>query len=364
MIKYNWDKHKLHEICKRLEDALEQSLTEEESEKIIFDITTLYKYLDELEYPNYDDYSMLEYLNKRKKFFQNIPFLIDDFLESARITQGVLIEIPNWKRWSLSKDDLLELTHDFYKNMGRFFYKKFMVNFKDRYKNVNFSQSSDSNDYGVMIPFVTTKKALIDISREFTALDFTVLVHEYAHAITLQASPNYMRFNESLFSEMDGHFLELLAINYLQKKTNIPSSELLKANFYNLFSELSQSFYTTITLLKEQEKRNKLFTSNKELKQCAAHLNINPNNILKHLLNIDNSCPLYLTAYMFAIELYYLYQLDPEKALYIYKKIITSDYSEDLKIYEDLKKMGIYPNTHLEDFYKEAKETILTRKKV
>ena len=73
----------------------------------------------------------------------------------------------------------------------------------------------------------------------------------------------------------------------------------------------------------------------------------------------------YVVSYMFALELYKLYLIDKEKALYYLKKIILLECRSSQEYYCNIKRLGLFPNLTSSELHKKfTNEALtLTRKK-
>ena len=86
--------------------------------------------------------------------------------------------------------------------------------------------------------------------------------------------------------------------------------------------------------------------------------------MLQYIINeVSENTEVEMVGYMFAIELYSLYQIDPEKALYLLKKIILLREENDYDYYQAIINMGIIPNENINKYTTQCTEICQTLKK-
>lgn len=368
MKKYNWTIDTLISKMNLIEKLIETETDEKKLELLRFDYTTLKNHIDEF-FDNsiYETLKLLESLEYIKGEYTQIDFLWDDFAEFAEITYDY-INIPKLKRCSLSKTDLLDITHDFYKSLNKVFYGNFMKNFYRRNDHIVFKAAQKDNKFiGETIILPSLRESFIDIYRNYTADDILTTIHEYSHATSTSINPYHLvRSTKTLYTEIDTLFMEFIAADFVDKQMHTSNAPIHKASKLNEFSANAYDICSQIDLIEAEKFTKNGYLNNKQLKQIALEkCELQPNEV-EDLLNEPNVySTVYLTSYMFALELYKLYLEDKEKALYYLQKIILLDHLNEEEYYCNIKRFGLIPNLSVQEFYKECKNDALklTRKK-
>jgi len=366
MAKYYWTIDSLKAKLKILNKMLQSEKDPKRKNIIVQDIENIHGALDEY----YDDtpnnqVKLLEGYDIVKESLGDIPFLWEDFKEFNEITQEPLIFIPELKKASLSQKDILDLTHDFYKSLNRFFFGNFMKNFSRRYDHIAFHKYSFTPFKGETVALTSTKEAYINITRNFTLDDVITTIHEYSHATSASINYRHLYYPKNLYSEIDTIFMELIGADYLEDIFGNGQALLNRTMEHGRYAVFSDSLTAQIQLIEYEKTQNRKFTNNKSLKQAASIFDILPNEIENILTRPNTQDSMYLTSYLFALELYNLYLEDKEKALYYLKKIIFLDCQSEEQYYCNIKRFGFIPNLSTQKVHtKFTNEAIkLTRKK-
>ena len=185
-------------------------------------------------------------------------------------------------------------------------------------------------------------------------------IHEFAHAISFNFNPNALLFdfNKRIFLEIESIFFELVAGDYLSQNVNSGDEYNELISNHSLF--LNEAIYLTDRIqIAKLVKENDIY-SNKTLKAlCDSELNF-ANFYVDQLMGQQTYEVLpYIISYLFAVELYELYKYDKEKALHTLEKIMLLREESTLKYYQELKKLGLIPNSHMNDFFTDLKDKVL-----
>jgi len=367
MAKYNWNIDTLINRMKLIERLIERETDEEKLFLLQTDYSNLQNHIDDyFDNTPEDMFKLLEGLQYLKDELTPMKFLWPDFQEFADITSK-FIKVPALKRCNLSKDDLLSITHDFYKQLNPFFFGNFMKNFYRRNDHIVFrSHNEDSLYVGETITLPSLKESFIEILREYTIDDALTTIHEYSHATSVSINPLHLSSSKTLYTEIDTIFMELIASDYLDTIMKSSNAPIIKADKINEFSGNADTLCAQIDLIEEESKTKNGFRNNKELKKVALEkCDLHPEEV-EDLLNYPGiHSSIYLTSFMFALELYKMYKKDKEKALYYLKRIIMLANLSEEQYYSSIKRFGIIPNQSANEFYKECKSDVLrlTRKK-
>lgn len=368
MKKYNWTIDTLYNRVDYLKALLDKANNKKEITEIQTDICRLENWiLDFNDDTNYDMLGFLEIYQDFKDDFLPLKFLWNDYNYFFESSKSINVPFLELKRNSLSTDDILSLTHDFYKSLNSSFYTNFMKNFDKRKKHIAFQPQDNLEFCGETIVIKTTKEAFLTVGRYYTLEDFTTTVHKYSHATSFQINPNHLDHFKRSFTEIDSMFMELISSDYYKSLTNDNNATMVKTKIHNSYSLSSRDVALIISLIEKELERKEEFKCNKDIRQSLDEkrfLSLELDDILLHS-SIDLS--IYLTSYLFAIELYNLYKEDKEKALYILKKIILLDNKDEQQYYSNIKELGIIPNLGLHEYQtnlqNEAEQISLSRKK-
>lgn len=300
-----------------------------------------------------------------KKQFKAISFLWSEF----QIFSGFArypYHIPTIPKNSLTENDILTLTHDFYRSINPFFYEHFMKRFKERDTYLNFGIYNRRLHHGEAISLPSTNEVFINVNREFTLEDFGTTVHEYSHAISFTINPSHQTLGKQHFTEIDSIFFELLAYDYFYDLTKNQTAVLLKAQEHNHNITYANKFNTMMYLEILETELNRDFRNTEEMQKLATQrFRISPDYLEKTLKYGNEHPEIYLTGYMIAIELYMLYKKDKDKALYILRQIIEMRAINAEEYYNNIIKLGIIPNLSIPMYVSNLTNDInrLTRKK-
>lgn len=359
MAQYGWTIDTLIDKLKIINELINKETDKEKLKLLKQDSEILFDFIDECENPIQEEkLSLLLEYKEIKNYLKSINYLWQTYqMFYKTIPSG--IKVPNLKKCNLSADDLLMITHDFFKSQNEFFFQHFLKNFRIRNDHIVFNNNRSSIK-GQTILLAGIQESYIEIQRDYTLEDILTVIHEYAHATSIIINPYNTDTNKYLYNEIETLFMELIAADYVEKmfKNNfstIYSSENLNAYLYD-----AADIFAIINIINGEPKNRKGYSTNKELKLIAHekydYTSKEINNILN---NFDFQSPVYLTSYLFAIELYETYQKDKDKALYYLKQIILLKDLKEKEYFYKIQKMGIMPNEHLKSYYNEVQEKAL-----
>lgn len=250
------------------------------------------------------------------------------------------ITIPKFSK-KYSKDDVFMLTHDFFATLDKEIFKKFLSMFKVKSNNVIFTKKDLKDIEG----FTSIKKGniYITVNQKNTIEDVYTLVHEYGHALSMIS--NFEADKLHYYREIESKFLELLSCRYLMKIINEDET----AKLINMYCVTNQNT-SDQTLLKYQiydfmKKENIFPYDNLLYKKLFQNLEnkdkLNYEQFHMYLKYIYSNPFTYQASYaisdLYAYGLYDIYLTDPEKAFYLYKKILcknnkSKEYLENIGI--------------------------------
>jgi len=363
MSKYHWSIDDILIKQALIKKKLNKETDFYKAELLEHDYNLITEYLKELDEENavYQTEKLLDSYNFFKEELNNIDFLWDDFNLFYNKTKGVSYEFE-LKKTSINSDDILTLTHDFYKKkLNSYFFNHFMKNFSKRRDHIIFKNNSDDYAFnGKTIPLPSLGEAYIEIFRNHTLEDVLTTIHEYSHANSILINPHHLIEQKTSFTEIDSIFMELIGADFLNKELNTQKGSMLHVNTLNEYSILGEMYVKLINLIKVEKYAQNGYTNNKILKQTANNnLNMKPQLVEDLLQNADMFSSIYVTSYLFAIELYNIYKEDKEKALYLLKKIILLDKSNEKEYYDGIIDLGVIPNASSSKYIKECNNTVM-----
>lgn len=364
MSKYNWTIDTLIDRLKLIEKLIQTETDKRKLKLLKGDYYNLQSHIEEyFEKDEYNKLKLLESYEFFKEHLKEYEFLWGDFKEFSETLDEPII-VPELKTCSLSKDDLLDITHDFYLSLNGLFFGNFMKNFYRKNDHIVFRNKGETFYNGETIALPSLKESFIEICRVHTLEDLITIIHEYMHATSVSINPKHLNANKTIFTEVDTIFIELLANDYIEKLFQDKSSIILKANDFNEHLQRADDINAVLDLMEAEKYTKNGYINNKILKEIGKRYceleNIETELILD---NSNQSETLYLTAYIIAIELYYLYKIDKDKALNTLRKIIELECNDELQYYQNIRGLGIIPNMHLRSFEHDLQQEARTLKK-
>lgn len=368
MYKYNWTVDDLKNRYYGLLKLREQERNPQRLEMINIDIEYLYDTICDMEYPEKEDTpKLLENYKQIKNAVNKYKFLFEDIKEFNELVGMPIAITPPLKTVSLSKKDILDLTHDFYKEaLDKFFFHNFLSQFRKRYTHIKFGTYSDKNPIiGESINIISLKEAFITILRDYDIDDVITTIHEYGHATSLSINPMHLTGSNYTFCEICTLFIEMIASDYLESIFKNGEAEIAKAEKHEIHWCTADLLTTKYRLVKAEEQfYGGNYTSNKMLKESAKKYCKLCSEEVEDIIQNGSLSYDYSISYIFAVELYKMYNEDKEKALYYLRKLIYLDCKSELEYYKTIKRFGLIPNMHMREYNREINSSLLklTRK--
>ena len=231
----------------------------------------------------------------------------------------------------IKEDDMFALIHDFYKGTGSYIFKKFLYIYKNRDKIINFDSNLPCDDASTII-FSLCNAMFIEegIDGDNKEEILNGLTHEIGHAIgSLMRRDRYD--GDTRFVEIESLFFEMLAEDYYSK--------VLGNNYFDeLLKEKLITYYNNSKLLiANKHVIDNVFDRLRDLDEPYEYYVSIAKNEKDYKGNVDTNKRIkYLYSYMAALELYELYQNDPELAIEKLKEIVQSRKKEYHQINETL----------------------------
>ena len=238
------------------------------------------------------------------------------------------IDIPKFSK-KYSKEDVFMLTHDFFATLDKEIFKKFLSAFKIKNSNVIFTKKDLKDAEG----FTSIKNGniYVTVNQKNTIDDAYTLVHEYGHVLSMISNSDGGKIY--YYGEIESKFLELLSCFYLMKIINDNET----ANLINRYCAGSQCMNDQ-TLLKYQIydfMNNEGIFPYDNLLYKKIYQNIiskrgfdytEGNKVIKFIYSKPFTYQAsYSISDLYAYGLYDIYLNDPEKAFYLYKRVLCKD---------------------------------------
>ncbi len=362
MKKYNWTIDDIKDRYKLLQKMKREEKNPHKLELIYQDIEEIANYLLDVENPEKEDMPKLldsyaiakSELVPRRYMWGDLELFRDETSSSLTIA-------PILKRNSLSKKDILDLTHDFYKScLDKNLFHFFLKNFRRRYDHMMFTREQiDPNCMGESLNILSLGESFISSFRDYTIEDVLTTIHEYSHATSAVINPSSLCGDNHTFCEIEPLFMEMIGANYLESIFKNGEATGARAGIHEIQCCSADVLASKIGLIKAEENfYGGKYKSNKELKEGAKkHLGLSSEET-DDIIQIGTTSYDYLISYLFAIELYSIYQSDRDKAIDTLKRIINLDCKSELEYFKSLKRMGLIPAYSLREYHRDINESV------
>ena len=356
---YNWNKKILINRYDTLNKLKENTTNGKKLEKILNDMELLESYLcDKKEF--FKQEKLINTYNMTKENLLKKQFLFEDINTfNKNITY---LEVENLKDYPIKTNDLFTIMHDFYYQLDSLLYKHFYKLYQVR--ETHFRTQKNMPFSGQCLYLSYFDECFIEILKTNTIEDILTVLHEYMHAISININ-NYNNLdNKNLYCEIEPLFIELIAIDYLKRYFDNDMLDLAKIHKHNNHEVWFDMSNLIIELIMYEINNKIVINNNRMLKEIAFNNFMIEKNMLQYIINeVSENTEVEMVGYMFAIELYSLYQIDPEKALYLLKKIILLREENDYDYYQAIINMGIIPNENINKYTTQCTEICQTLKK-
>lgn len=347
-MEYNWEDIDIKNRIDKLKLLYNSTNNQEQKEIIKSQIDYTNKFFEHLQ-TNYRQPRIFEAYQDLKEYVYNEAFSWDPIYNFIDNIDGFSLVTPS--SIEMSNDELITITHDFYKTLSPDIYNAYLKFYNMRYDHVKFaSRSTIEGSFGYTYLFPTLKEYYEFISRNGTICDIFTSIHESGHIIWGVLNDNYVWKSNNYIEELIPIAMELISSDYLKKDfddqplryTALIHGDIAQNVFkWDCFMDL---------LAIEQDKYGK-FKNTHQLTRASKELELSRKE-LKGLLNLVDFPEMYrIIPYIYAIELYYLYKEDPEYACSIMKKIILDNTKEPNESIAMLENLGLNANKHSKDYH-------------
>lgn len=247
------------------------------------------------------------------------------------------------------------MTKDFFNKMTPSYIEKDFLDILNN-KNLHFDYSKENNGYsGVTLLDTILKNKYIYILRNNLLIDLVTLPHESFHSILLDYNhPISTKLNSYYTFEVEGNFANILFGDYFHK------NYIYHKNFFNeYFIEIFNSNITSIivrnSLLESVTEKNhfRINKFNKMISTYGIETFSDESQILDYMITPLDIDMKYSLGFLTAIDLYYIYQKDPDLAFYLLKNIRYITHEDDV--------LGLLRRNHItfmDDNYENLKKYV------
>ena len=255
---------------------------------------------------------------------------------------------PKFREYSISNKDALDLAREFYSKQDPFFSECVEDYVKeDANDHLEFIEPNDNTD-GEMLFVESTGDAFVIVPDHKNMTKVSILVHELEHVIDCFNNPKF--YKNRIIRECASMFMELVSTNYIGNVLNIKNDpELRRLTIHYIVKREADFLFFKNQILYLGNKYKEL--NSKGLNRIIKYYGYTDYDISK----LNETCLIndyyYQISYLIAIELYNIYIVDKDKALYILKDIIMN--GNDSNILEVLKRHNIELNNSVIDYEEE-----------
>ena len=341
MSKYEWDLDYLYKMREDLKKMAENTNDPRESEELSFARDTyscLIGYYDnrindsnreesddDFDY-DFNSITVSSFINNTLRKIE--PTKIAFILEAFEIAKKYIMPMTKQEKTlypydRMTNDDLVNITNQIYQSIpNKDFYNAFkeIIDSNKHLLHIKNSKKIPLSKLGLTIVDTYNHIPYAIVARNNSIEDILTLTHECAHMIlNKNYSSNYFETKQSVYGEVEGYFMELLANTYLQN-IGFPESVLNSYLTFDLQNYINQMVSTFIakTIIENTDEQD-----NVDINKVNAHLS-DKNPLIKigkydAILYtneqfeywVDDCC-----SYLTSLDLYNLYLKDPEKAIY------------------------------------------------
>ena len=339
-----------NEFRKRIKELKEIRKKSHPNERVLIDetIRTMINIIDY--YKNNNDPKLVDAIESDYLFLKSNSFLWENVRKFA------LIDAPNIygefifeNSLDISDDEVIGLTHDFYKNAtDKKTFDTFLKIYNKRNKNLGIFQDPTTEFVAdtVFLPYY--QDSFIQLNRKNTYDDVGALIHEYGHSIQHLTNFNPTLY-DTVFAEVISVFFEIISFDYYANVKGLQySTAMAQWDDFNSRILFADDLTDEFDIIKQIKRRKKGRSVREKIAQYAKQ----DASSLQGFVEYNTSENLkYVIAELFGIELYMIYRKDRDKAMYIIHKIMELNLnlsSEDY--YKEIEKLGIHLNRKVGEY--------------
>ena len=319
-MEFNWYRKELKDKYNILQKLKRTIIDKEELEKICDTMKVIEICLSKERVPGEIEILLEEdYLELTKTKFiwphiKNIANINNDYIPSFSSDETIL-----------SKKDILDLLHEFFRNgTTKEIYELFCKKKKKNKKNIHFLDSPEVSFTGETIYLEYFKKTYIQVFKRYSFDDLNTFAHEFGHAIEFN-----MNFQNNLFRDLNVYveiisiFFELICNEYFVK------GECTRPAIITGYSTLDEHLENAKNLKNEFVLLNAISITKYENRlQLRSNIdtlveNLNQDDISNIMFLRPGRDYIYVFAFLVATNLFMIYKMDRDKAFYLVNKIIN-----------------------------------------
>lgn len=303
---------------------------------------------DTLEFPYYkeivsSDFSIIS------KYGYYCPFvrLLSEYWEKLSLSPNTDLPIIN-----TDANKIITVSRSFYDTLESPFADEFQImstTFKDtiHMKKLTGSTITAGQTYHVY----GTDISFFELGYNNTLQDYVSAIHEFGHGVSCRFNHDAMwDFGKYCLIEVDSLFFELLGTDYLGEKLNRPKDafdiniHVLKDYIYSaMLIKTKLDMYSTFDRI---DLNNKRFTK----QYLQQEVGLNKAGIKDVMTSYIRDYMHYVISYLTAVELYLIYQNNPNKALELLFNIINIRKNNSKDYLEYIRTLGIEPGKNFDSY--------------
>lgn len=272
-------------------------------------------------YSNYTFYTFVESFHDVVLQYEEEIFGIEDTIEDK---YGEVISTITGAKFS--KDKTISMVGSFYHSFDKELEQVFLPIYSKRFTNLRFvdkcknanGHEVDANNYFIG----GINENFIESCNDETIETYHNLVHEYGHAIANMISPERPFYDDTDYlAELPSIFPEIVSMYEVNDENKLDSSFLAYALLVDYFNK---AYILTLhkDVLEIWKKHGRVTNKEffKEVKDLYGLEEKDINDLFDCSIYDDG---VYVISYMVSLELFHIYKQDKEKALELYKKILS-----------------------------------------
>lgn len=251
-----------------------------------------------------------------------------------------------------SAQRIVSLSNGFYSQFKVIFYdtyKEMAKSFKDtiHMRRITGSTITAGQTYSVY----KTGISFFELGYNKTLQDYVSAIHEFGHGISSKLNPNAMwDFGKYCFIEVDSLFFEMLGTDYIGEKLG-RTKDAFDINMHVLKDYIYSAMLISTKLDMYSEFDRADLNNRRFVKQfLSKEVGLNKLGVNDVMKTYIRDYMHYIVSYLTAIELYLIYQDNPELALDLLFKIITCTKDNNKEYLDYIKSLGLEPGRNLEKY--------------
>ena len=252
---------------------------------------------------------------------------------------------PEFTSLSLSDEETVELCREFYKEQGPFFSKAYDEFYEEAEDHLLFFKPN-KNSEGEMDFVESTGDAFIFSPNYRNIKKPSILIHEAEHVIDAYNNPKFYR--NKIIREVGSTFMEMIGCNHLAKVLNVGGDgDKRRAQIHTIVKSTACFLTKKVEVLyfmsglRDQSVKQVMRKTRGKFRYSKDYIKyMFETNLVEDYY--------YQISYLISVELYELYKIDKDKALYILIDIITN--GNDGNIFDILAKYNIILNSGVENY--------------